>query len=155
MAVVDDYANALADAVDAALPGWVVRNVERLWRAWSGQGPPPELRVRAQAAGEQARAEVATELRRLLDTDVDAQRTNPLTVVRRAVRYPTDVLAEAGVPPVVRDEFAERTFPDDVYDLSPATWSDLDPSVHEPGLAWSAWKANVHLQRRRAEGQAP
>ena len=51
-----------------------------------------------------------------------------------------------------RDEFAERTFPDDVYDLSPASFADVDPALHEPGLMWGAAKAHVILHRRRSEG---
>ena len=52
-----------------------------------------------------------------------------------------------------RDEFEERAFPDDVYRLSPATWSDVDPSLHEPGIIWGAYKAKTVLDRRRAEGK--
>jgi hypothetical protein len=59
------------------------------------------------------------------------------------------VLVEAGVAPVRRDPHAERLFPDDVYDLAPAAFADLDPSVHEPGLVWGAAKAHVVLARRR------
>jgi hypothetical protein len=59
------------------------------------------------------------------------------------------VLRAAGVPPVRRDEFAEHAFPDDVYDLAPASFADVDPSLHEPGLVWGAAKAHVHLSRRR------
>jgi hypothetical protein len=39
-----------------------------------------------------------------------------------------------------------------VYDLSPAAFADLDPSLREPGLTWGAAKAHVHLARRRREG---
>jgi hypothetical protein len=69
-------------------------------------------------------------------------------VLRGAVVYPAAVLRAAGVPEVVRDEFAERAFPDDGYDLSPATWRDLGDEVHEAGLVWGAWKAKQHLDRR-------
>ena len=62
------------------------------------------------------------------------------------------VLADAGVPPIVRDEFEERAFPDDVYGLAPASFADLDPALREPGLVWGAAKAHVVLARRRAEG---
>lgn len=146
------YAGALADAVDRALPRWVERSVRRLVDAW-GHDVPPGLAAEAAAAGASARDDVGAAVRALLATDVDAQATGPLAVLRRAVAYPTDVLRRAGVPPVVRDEFAERAFPDDVYDLSPATWADVDPSLHEPGLAWSAAKVWVVLARRRAEGR--
>ena len=70
----------------------------------------------------------------------------------RRCAYPTEVLAEAGVPPVVRTGVGRAAVPDDVYGLAPATWADIDPALHEPGLVWSAAKAHVVLARRRAEG---
>ena len=143
------YAAALADAVVAALPGWVERSVAARFADWSGQPAPDEVREAAAAAGREAVAEVEPPLRQLLATDVDAQRTNPLALLRRAVRHPTDVLARAGVPPVERDAHAERLFPADLYDLGPAAFADLGPEVHEPGLVWGAAKAHVLLRRRR------
>ena len=134
------YATALADAVDAALPGWVVRAVTAF---------APGLRAEAEAAGERARADVGAAVRELLEADIDDQPTGPLAVLRTAVRYPTEVLQEAGVPPVDRDDFAVRAFPDDVYDLSPAAFADIDPTLTEPGIVWGAAKAFVHRQRRR------
>jgi len=145
----DRYAAELADAIEAALPAWVVRSVEQRLQAWAGRADPVVI-DQARAAGERSRAEIGAEIRRLLSLDVDEQRTNPLSIVRRAVRYPTQVLQAAGVPPVRRDEFAEHAFPDDIYDLSPASFDDVDPSLHEPGLLWGAAKAHVHLSRRRS-----
>jgi hypothetical protein len=144
-----EYGRALADAIDAALPNWVVRVVEGRWRDWKGAEPEPEVRDAARVAGERARADVGSAVRELLARDVDAQRANPLALVRRAVVYPTEVLHASGMPPVVRDEFDERTFPDDVYALTPATFADVDPALHEPGLLWGAAKAHAHLVRRR------
>jgi hypothetical protein len=135
------HAAALADAVDDALPGWVVRSVLAF---------DPSLRAAAEAAGERARAEVGTAVRELLATDIDQQPTSPLALLRTAVRYPTEVLQAAGVPPVDRDDFAVRAFPDDVYDLSPAAFADIDPALTEPGIAWGAAKAFVHKERRRS-----
>jgi hypothetical protein len=62
------------------------------------------------------------------------------------------VLAAAGVPPVGRDEVARRLHPDDDYDLTPASFADISPELHEPGLVWGAAKAHVVLARRRREG---
>jgi hypothetical protein len=146
------YAVELADGIDRALAPWVERCVERLCEAWSGR-VEPDVAAAAVAAGTRARAEVGPRVRALLMLDVDEQRGNPLAVVRAAVRYPTGVLRSAGVSPVVRDATAERLFPDDDYDLTPATFADLDPSLHEVGLAWGAAKAHVVLRRRRAEGR--
>ncbi|MFM7536178.1 MAG: hypothetical protein ACKO91_10380 [Acidimicrobiales bacterium] len=145
-------ADMLAAAVEVALPGWVVRAVESRARAWTGTVEAGWLDD-ARSAGERAREEVGARLRSLLAHDVDEQRTNPLGVIRTAVRYPTEVLQRAGVPPVVRDEFLERTFADDVYGLAPATWRDLGEEVHEAGIIWGAWKASTVLGRRRAEGR--
>ena len=146
------FATALADGVEAALPAWVERSVTRL--AEANAGPlSAEVRAAAVDAGQRAAAEVGGEVRALLATDVDEQRANPLAVLRTAVRYPTAVLRAAGVPPVRRSEFDERTFPDDDYGLAPATWADLDPALHERGIVWGAAKAHVVLGRRRAEGK--
>lgn len=142
----------LVQAVAAVLPDWLVRCVERTaQRQWGAC--PPDLVELAHQMAPQAAADTVGRLQALVDTDVDEQRTNPLGVLRTAVVYPTRVLAGAGVPPVRRDPFAEEAFPDDCYDLSPATWTDVDPSLHEPGLIWGAWKAKVVLDRRRAEGR--
>lgn len=146
------YGERLADGVEAALPGWVERSVERLARAWAGRLDPGVAEA-ARAAGADARAEVGPRVRALLALDLDEQRTNPLALLREAVRFPTVVLRQAGVPPVERDEVAERQLPDDPYDLTPTSFADLDPALHEPGLEWGAAKAHVHLARRRAEGQ--
>jgi len=142
--------DALASALEAALPGWVVRSVEGRWQDWKGATPPPPgTRDEAERAGARAQAEVGAQLRTLLSLDVDEQRVNPLDLVRRAVSYPAAVLRAAGVPEVVRDEFAERAFPDDVYGLAPASFADIDQSLYEPGLEWGAAKAHAHLARHK------
>jgi hypothetical protein len=146
------HASALADAVERALPGWVERSVERLVVAFRGE-VPVAVRSAAAEAGQRAAVDVGGTVRALLEQDVDEQRTNPLAVLRGAVRYPAEVLRAAGVPPVVRGEWDERAFPDDDYGLAPATWSDIDPSLHEPGLVWGAAKAHTVLARRREEGK--
>ena len=139
-------AATLARAVEEALPGWVERCVERLLVGFSGRSDPAAM-VEARVAGQQARAEVGAEVRALLEQDVDEQCTNPLALLRAAVAYPSGVLRRAGVPPVRRDEFSEAHFPQDVYDLTPASFADVDPSLHEPGLEWGAAKAWAHRRR--------
>jgi hypothetical protein len=145
------YASELAHGVAEHLPAWVVRCVETRMTEWAGD-VPPDVRAAAERAGEQARDEVGEQVAEALDRDVDDQPNPPLSVLRRAVHFPTSVLADAGVPPVVRDEIDERLLPDDIYALAPATFADIHPSLHEPGLSWGAAKAFVHLARRRAEG---
>jgi hypothetical protein len=141
----------LLEAAVSAVPAWVARSVERVLRS-QGIVPGPDVQAATLDAAGQAQRSIASELGALLDRDVDEQRENPLAVLRRAVRYPTAVLREAGATPVRRDEVQERLLPDDVYDLSPATWRDVDPALHEPGITWGAWKAMTVLERRRAEG---
>jgi hypothetical protein len=148
----DEYSAALASAVEAALPGWVRRCVIARLTAAGGITTPEAEELIAEAQSE-ALLTTMPELRAFLELDVDQQRTNPLAVLRRAVRFPTGVLAQLGVPPIRRSEFDRETFPDDVYGLSPATWSDIDESVHDPGLFWGAWKAKTVLDRRRDEGR--
>ena len=131
------------------MPDWVVAAVQRHLGHVS-----PEIQRVAQAAGQAAAAAVGDEVADLLAADIDQQRENPLAVVRRAVRFPTEVLRQAGAAPVARDDFAATRFPDDIYDLAPATFADLHPDLHQPGLEWGAAKAFVH-RRRRAATEAP
>lgn len=145
------YAEALADTAAAVLGGWVTRSVATR-RAGLAEAPAG-LAARTEGAAAAAVAAVLPPLRELLLTDVDEQRTNPLAVLRRAVRFPTEVLRHAGVAPRRRDDFARRMFPDDDYDLTPAAFADIDPRLHEPGLVWGAAKAHVILTRRRVEGK--
>ena len=142
------YADALADGIEKAVPGWVIRCVETVTVDWSGS-VSEEIRHAARDAAERARADVGPAVRELLQSDVDAQRTTPLALLRIAAAYPTAVLRAAGVPAVERDEFTRGAFPDDPYDLSPATLADVDPSLAEPGLAWGAAKAFVHKRRHQ------
>jgi hypothetical protein len=90
-------------------------------------------------------------VRTLLAADIDEQVTTPLAIIRSAaVRYPTSVLRRAGVAPVVRDPFAAAAFPDDIYDLSPASFADLSADLVDPGMAWGAAKAFVHKRRHQS-----
>lgn len=148
MVDVQEHATALADAVEAALPGWVERSVAR--RMTEAGRPAPEVAAAveaAAAAGRRAQREVGPRVRELLDADIDEQRSTPLALLRDAVRYPTEVLRAAGVEPVERDEMQERLFPGDAYDLAPATFADVDPALTEPGLTWGAAKAWAHRRR--------
>lgn len=147
-----ELATALADGVEAALGPWVVGCVTRRSTEWQGSCPP-EVAEAARLAGLDATATLGPEVRALLATDPDDQRANPLQVIRRATAWPTAVLRDAGVPGVVRDDEAQRQFPDDDYDLTPANFADLDPDLAEAGIAWGAAKAHVVLARRRREGR--
>jgi hypothetical protein len=128
---------ALADAIEEALPRWGRRVVVE-------RGGPAE---EGEAAGRAAAVELVPKLRALLGADVDDQRANPLSIVRRAVPWAAAVLRQAGVAPVARDHVARAQFPDDDYDLTPMSFADVDPSLHELGILWGALKARAHLQR--------
>ena len=153
LAAMARYADELAEGLAAAVPAWVRRSVETVYVDRMARRPPLEVIEAADRAAAAAADEVVPRLRALLATDVDHQTTNPLSLVRPAVRHPTEVLRTAGVPSVPRDDMARRQFPDDDYDLTPASFAEIDPALHEPGLRWGAAKAHVHLARRRAEGR--
>jgi hypothetical protein len=152
MACVDDpvdasaltrYATALADGIEAAIGPWVLASVDR-------RAGGRDLREVAAPAAEGARRAVGPAVRDLLARDVEQQPTTPLALVRSAVRFPTQVLADAGVDPVGRDPLATAAFPDDLYDLTPGSLADLDPDLVEAGIVWGAAKAHTILRRRRS-----
>ena len=131
---------SLLDQLLAAAPGWIERSL-----ASFGVVDPAVVNSTVEAW----QADVGAELAELFSDDVDAQRVNPLAVLRRGVAHPTAALERAGVAPVDRERFAVDAFPADHYDLSPAAFADIDPDLAEPGLVWGAAKAHVHLRRRR------
>ncbi len=142
---------AIVAGVQRQVPGWAQAQVERLLDAWGRA--PADARVRAEAqsaeAGAAAARRIVAELRALFSVDPVQQPATPLEVVRTAYREPTAVLAAAGVPPIVRDEFDERAWPDDVYGLVPRTLGDLgDPELAPLHLAWGMAKATVIRARR-------
>jgi hypothetical protein len=110
---------------------------------------PPDVAAATEAAAREATRDTGARTRALLVSDIDEQPTTPLALIRAAVRYPTAVLKSAGVPPVERDRFATEAFPDDDYDLTPASFAAVDPALTEPGSAWGAAKAFEHKRRHR------
>lgn len=148
------YCQRLAEGLKAALPTWVVRCVHQRYREWAG-ATTPEVELAAEVAGQLAGQEVGRQIVRLLEADLEAQHTTPLALVRSAVAYPTEVLAQAGVPAVRRDRYLVERFPEDLYDLTPANVADLDPSLAELALMWGAAKAFEHRRRHlsSAEGR--
>jgi hypothetical protein len=143
-----DPAAMLLDTARRVVPGWL-REVT-VDAARRGGVEAAQIEPHIDIVVERASAELLERLDVLLGTDVDEQRTTPLSLLRESVRAPTQLLHELGaIPPTSPD--ADR-FPDDVYRLGPATWSDVHPSLHEPGLTWGAWKAMTVLSRRRDDG---
>ncbi len=142
---------ALADAIVEHLPGWVHRSIAEV-ATQAGQ-LSRQLEMAAIEAGQAAVADLEPKLRDLLATDIDEQTTTPLSLVRSAVRYPTQALRNAGVPPPHRPDFDVDAFPEDTYGLTPANFAAVHADLHQPGLEWGAAKAFVHLRRREAEGR--
>jgi hypothetical protein len=146
-----EISDALLASVERVVAHWIERLVLGRVREWSGH-VSPEVAAAAVAAGGSARDDVVPKLRALLAADVDDQRTNPLALLRSATAHATAVLRDLGVPAAPRDQFARGSFPDDTYGLVPASWEDVDPSLHEIGMTWGAAKAYVFTARRRDEG---
>jgi hypothetical protein len=144
---------AIIAGVETWVPRWVQVQVTRLLDAWGRAAPKARAEADAQAvaAGEAAARRVVGALRELFAIEPEQQRATPLEIVRSAYHEPTRVLAAAGVPPVARDEFDERFWPDDVYGLVPRTLGDLgDPELGPLHLAWGMAKATVIRARRSA-----
>ena len=146
-----EAADAIVAGVTRELAGWVERSVAHILDAWGRT--PPDARVRAErdalVAGRVATERVTAELSALFALDPDDQRATPLELVRSAYREPTAVLASVGVPPVERDDFAERAWPDDTYGLVIHGLGDLgDEELAPYQLAWGLAKAKVLRARR-------
>lgn len=143
--------DAIVSGVGAQLPTWVSAQVGRILDAWGRADDATRARAEADAveAGNATATRVTSELRELFARDPAEQRVTPLEIVRSAVREPTDILVAAGVPPIDRDPFAERSFPDDRYGLVPVTLADLgDEELGPLQLVWGMAKAAV-LEARR------
>jgi hypothetical protein len=151
LAQLDETGAAIVAAVETQVPAWARAQVARLLDAWGRASDAARARAELESAeaGAAAAERVVAELRALFALDPEEQRATPLEIVRSAYREPTEVLAAAGVAPVVRDEFDERAWPDDVYGLVPRTLGDLgDPDLAPLHLAWGMAKAGVIRARR-------
>lgn len=134
-AAIAEIAARLGDEVERALPGWV--------RAKLGDLPADDTVA-------VVRALVVEDLRAALARDVDEPGPSPLAIVRRAVGPVSAALRRAEVEAVHRDPQQAALFPDDPYDIVPASFADLSPEAGEAGMLWGAARAHVHLRRRRA-----
>lgn len=139
------YAAILAERIDRVLDDWVLRSLTKAARQGGVSVAVDEI-----ADVQTATREVAMpELRRLLSSDVDAAAGNPLAALRGSVGPMTEALQRWGAARPPSDEFRQRQFPADPYQLGPAAFSDLAAELHQPGLEWGAARAHVHLRRRR------
>lgn len=147
---IDTVATALIEASVEATPSWVVRTVTEVAGA---QGLDVQRGATLAAeAGDRAARFVEQRLTDLLRIDIDGQRSTPLTVFRDAVRFPVEVLHTLGAGEVHRADVERWASPNDPFGITPASFADIGPDVHEAGIMWGAAKAAVHLRRRRDEG---
>jgi hypothetical protein len=123
----DAASAAIIDAVERDLPGYLNLAARRILDAWNQLEPGERARVDEglDEAARRATDRTVEALRELLARDASEQSATPLEVVRASVQEPTVVLQAAGVPPVVRDEFEERAWPADCYQLVPRTLADV------------------------------
>lgn len=147
-----EAAAALAPDAEAAVAAWVHEVVMARVRAW---GRLDDLTLRAVAADLQAAAAAAGAAARSAleemagDPDVlRPGRKGPLEVVADLYVHPGGVLARAGVPEVVRDDFERRHFPDDVYGLRIHRFQDL-PGGDDLGVLHALWGAAKAAALRR------
>lgn len=146
LAMLAETGSAIVAGVAREAPTWVVDAVTRMLGAWGRADEATRRRAldAAGPAGLAAADRVCAALTELLATDPAAQRSTPLEIVRTLTEEPTAILLDAGVPPVVRDPFDERSWPEDRYDLVPRTLGDLgDPDLGPLHLAWGMAKATV------------
>jgi hypothetical protein len=149
LAALADAGGHLVEGVERALPDWAERRVADLLAAWGGPVDPAPVRAAARAAGADAAARISAALRELFAQDPDDQRVTPLQLIRTAHRELTPVLAEAGIPEIVRDEYAVRAWPDDVYGLVIEHLRDLDHDLVPWQLVWGAAKATIVKRRHQ------
>lgn len=96
-----------------------------------------------QEALESGRSWLDRELSALFSVPFAEQRRGPLEVFQEAVRFPSEVLADAGTTEARRDEAAVRALPGDRYDLAPASSVQIGEEVWKLHLAWGAAKARA------------
>jgi len=146
LALMEQAGREIVAGVERLAAGWVVATVTRVLDAWGRLDVSERARALALAeeVGREASVRVSDELRALFALDPDLQRETPLQVVRALRHDVTAVLARVGVPAVVRDEYEERAFPDDVYGIVPRSLSDLgDDELGPQLLAWGTGKSLV------------
>ena len=157
-ALMDEAAAAIVTGVERLAAGWVVGAVMRIVEAWGrlDDAARSDALVQARAAGESEAARLGAELREFFATDPGLQRTTPLAIVRSLRRGPTAILAAVGIPPVERDAYDTRAFPDDEYALVPQSLADLGDDDLAPMLmAWGVGKAKVLRARVSRFGPTP
>lgn len=90
---------------------------------------------------EEGRSWLETALPDLLARPFARQDRGPLELFQEALRFPTTALEQAGHQAVPRDEAVIAALPGDLFDLAPASSSDLGENAWRSHLAWGATKA--------------
>jgi hypothetical protein len=144
------YGISLTDAVGAAMPNFVNRVITARLAACAERPDTAEFSATLAELGETMSASVDRALRIFLSSDVDTQRTTPLTIIRRHMTPVTELLQQVECAHAVRDPFDVSAFPDDHFAIGPHAWADFGDEVHEAGLRWGAAKAMAHRQRHRS-----
>jgi hypothetical protein len=147
----EPYADDLYQAVTRAIPHWITKQVAEIASLSIDETSKEFQSALADVAAHTLQV-VSRDLLALLATDVDAQQSNPLHILRASTTSATQLLQTFGATPARRDEYEVRAMPDDVFSIGPLTWRDLGEEVHEAGISWGAWKAATILTRRRADG---
>ena len=150
----EPYADDLYQAVTRAIPYWITKQVSEI-ASLSIDETSKEFTSALTDVAEHTLHVISRDLLVLLATDVDAQQSNPLHVLRASTTSATQLLLAFGATPARRDEYEVRAMPDDVFSIGPLTWRDLGEEVHDAGISWGAWKAATVLTRRRADGSIP
>lgn len=135
---------AILAGVQARLAPYLAARAQRVLDAWGHLDAATRARVDEQLGGAVTAAaqRVTDELRGFFASDPATQHATPLQIVRDSSREPTQILAEAGVSPVARDEFDERTLPGDRYGLAPRSFAELGAADLGPQhLVWGLAKA--------------
>jgi hypothetical protein len=144
------YGISLADAVRAAMPNFVNRVITERLAACAKRQDTAAFSASLVGLGETMRASVDRALRAFLTSDVDTQRTTPLTIIRNHMAPVTELLQRVECAHSARDPFDVSAFPDDLFAIGPHAWADFGDEVHEAGLSWGAAKAMAHRQRHRS-----
>ncbi len=144
---IEFYATQLVDAAKAAVPRWIEQQI-------SQRLPDPidkQTSQQIQQLAAEASTHIVAELEILVFTDIDQQRTTPLSILRQLVSTVTEVLDKHDTQRPRRDSQKAALYPDDIYDVTPANFAAFGADMHEAGIAWGAAKAYEHLHRRRQE----
>lgn len=147
--VYHDSARELIQGVDRSFVSWIVREVARRVPAEWDERRRSDLFAKVEQRAGVARAECVANLSALFASGVALQSRTPLQVVRAALTPITSLLEGADVPEVPRDRSRQEFFPNDVYDLGPTTFGEIDTTLEAPALRWGAAKAMLVLRARQ------